>query len=204
MDVNKDANGSRRLDSFSLLLGLCSLCAMIAGVIPSISFSYYDEAVGYYDLIQFLPESGAVMAVVVMSCVIVTVVFAYLSVIPRIVCVVTSSAAAGIATVSVVTLDIGIVYSKRGITSALYGEAVGGSGLNYGVEYNFVIAVFVVLLFASLALSCAAFAAERSRYDDTPNTRRRAELRKVPSDAPSDTPAESEKSAGAFKKPDEL
>ncbi|MDD4773361.1 MAG: hypothetical protein PHZ09_07120 [Eubacteriales bacterium] len=131
------------------LTGLCALNTLLAGVIPSIKFDSLDVSIGFFDLIQYLPVLQAIYAVACMSCVIMTAVFSYISFIPRQVPFVCASAAFVTALAAVITLDAGIIYLKKGFGSV----PPAGGGLNYGLEYNFIIVLFLLLNAACVLLS---------------------------------------------------
>ena len=133
----------------STLTGLCALNTLLAGVIPSIKFDSLDVPIGFFDLIQYLPMLQAIYAVVCMSCFIMTAVFSYISLIPRQVAFVCASAAFITALVAVITLDAAIIYLKKGFGSI----PPAGGGLNYGLEYNFIIVLFLLCSAACVLLS---------------------------------------------------
>jgi len=147
----------------SILTGLCALNALLFGVIPSIKFDSLDVAVGFYDIIQYIPVLQSLFAVICMSCVILTVIFSFISVIPRRVSFVTASSAFVTSLAAVVTLDAGVIYINRGIGD--YELLSVGKGINYGLEYN-----FIIVLFLLLNLICALLAAASwIRYDKSSN-----------------------------------
>lgn len=147
----------------STLTGLCALNALLFGVIPSIKFDSLDVSVGFYDIIQYIPVLQALFAVLCMSCVILTVIFSFISVIPRRVSFVTASAAFVTSLAAVVTLDAGVIYISRGIGD--YELLSAGKGINYGLEYNFIIVLFLLLNLICTLLAAASWI----RYDKVSN-----------------------------------
>lgn len=149
----------QQLGLLSILTGLCALNTLLFGVIPSIKFDSLDVAVGFYDIIQYIPVLQAVFAVLCMSCVIMTVIFSFISVIPRRISFITASSAFVTSLAAVVTLDAGVIYISKGFGA--YELLSAGKGLNYGLEYN-----FIIILFLLLNLICAFLAtASWIRYD---------------------------------------
>lgn len=158
----------QRLDSYSLLLGLSALTTLLTGVIPSVSLTHYDMTVGFYDFIQFLPEYQSALAVISMSSVILTAVFAYIRAVPRSLCVILSAAGFLSSLITVLTLNIGVVYSKRAVTAAVTASESTANAFNGGLEYNFIIAVFLIDGLCALLLSILAALNERRASERRP------------------------------------
>ncbi|MHB1151109.1 MAG: hypothetical protein ACYCWE_02270 [Eubacteriales bacterium] len=158
----------QQLGLSSMLTGLCALNTLLFGVIPSIKFDSLDVAVGFYDIIQYIPVLQAVFAVLCMSSVIMTVIFSFISVIPRRVSFVTASSAFVTSLAAVVTLDAGVIYISKGFGG--YELLSAGRGFNYGLEYN-----FIIILFLLFNLICAFLAAASwIRYDKGSNKQNNA------------------------------
>lgn len=139
----------------SVLAGLCALNTLLFGVIPSVRFDSLDVAVGFFDIIQYLPVLQAVFAVACMSCVVMTAIFSFIRFIPRRVGFVTASSAFITSLTAVITLDAGVIYRSRGFGS--YELLSGEKGINYGLEYNFIIVLFLLSGLVCAVLAGAAW-----------------------------------------------
>lgn len=177
--TDKKNSGSHLLSMFA---GLCALNTLLMGVIPSIKFDNLDVPVGFYDIIQYLPVLQAVFAVLSMSCVILTAIFSFISFIPRAVSFVTASAAFVTALATVITLDAGVIYAKSGFANNEYLSAE--KRFNNGLEYNFIIVLFLLLGLVCVLLAAAAWNKDRTKNVQSPISmkaeKKKAVLRQPP------------------------
>lgn len=144
---------SKLASIFSMFTALAAINTLLLGVIPAVRFDGYGEAVGFFDLIQFLPSFQSFMAIISVSGIIITVIFAFIPSVPKIITALFSIISFISSAVALLTVNISIVYSKSGIPA----EGISSvKKMGYGVDYSYITAVFLIFNFITVVLAVTA------------------------------------------------
>ena len=157
---------------FSALAGIN---ALLIGVIPAIRFDGYGEPMGFFDMIQFVPSASSIFAIISMSAIIIAAIFSFIKSIPKTVSLAINGIAFFSSLIAVLGLDIGVLYKSSGIAGG--GNLPVGRGLNYGVQFTFVIFVFLFFCFAAAVLSFASILIEKKAARTRRHSRRHTSKR---------------------------